>query len=77
MWEGVGMRTGGREGWMVKKGGEREGRSEGRSEGRRVGGRREVRRQEGRTVGTRAKPGNGFLERLPPDGVTSFKSRGE
>ena len=48
MWEGVGMRTEGREGWMVKKGGERKGGIEGRSEGRRVGGTKrgkEVRRE--------------------------------
>ena len=56
------MRKGGREGWMVKKGGEREGASEGW--GRRDGGS-EGRRdgetgggKEGRRMGTRAKPGN-------------------
>ena len=56
------MRKGGRDGWRVKKGGERErargggggrvGGTEGRREGRREGGK------EGRRVGTRAKPGN-------------------
>ena len=56
------MRKGGREGWMVKKGGEREGASEGW--GRRDGGsegRRDGERgggKEGRRMGTRAKPGN-------------------
>ena len=40
----------GREGWRVKKGGEREGAGEGW--GRRDGGK------EGRRMGTRAKPGN-------------------
>ena len=42
------MRKGGREGWRVKKGGEREGARVGGTEGRR----------EGRRMGTRAKPGN-------------------
>ena len=52
------MRKGGREGGMVKKGGEREGASEGwgRREGGRVGGTE--RGKEGRRMGTRAKPGN-------------------
>ena len=48
------MRKGGREGWMVKKGGEREGASEGW--GRREGGSEG--RREGRRMGTRAKPSN-------------------
>ena len=59
------MRKGGREGWRVKKGGEREGASEGwGAEGGRVGGTeggKEGRREggkEGRRMGTRAKPGN-------------------
>ena len=57
------MRKGGREGWMVKKGGEggsergmggggRVGGTERGKEGRREGGK------EGRRMGTRAKPGN-------------------
>ena len=51
------MRKGGREGWRVKMGGEREGASEGwGAEGRRVGGTE--RGKEGRRMGTRAKPGN-------------------
>ena len=45
------MRKGGREGWMVKKGGEREGASEGWGGGTERG-------KEGRRMGTRAKPGN-------------------
>ena len=63
------MRKGGREGWRVKKGGEREGASErgmgdGGREVRRDGGTergKEGRREggnEGRRMGTRAKPGN-------------------
>ena len=63
------MRKGGREGWRVERGGERErardgGRREGGSEGRRDGereGGKEGRREggkEGRRMGTRAKPGN-------------------
>ena len=52
------MRKGGREGWMVKKGGEREGASEGwGAEGRRDGGR-EGMGKEGSRMGTRVKPGN-------------------
>ena len=51
------MRKGGREGWRVKKGGEREGASEGW--GRREGGTE--RGKEGRRMGTRAKPGNLLL----------------
>ena len=39
MLEGVGTRKGGREGWRVKKGGEREGSSEGWSGGRGDGGK--------------------------------------
>ena len=56
------MRKGGLEGWMAKKGGEREGASEGW--GRREGGseeRRDGEREggkEGRWMGIRAKPGN-------------------
>ena len=48
------MRKGGRDGWRVKKGGEREG-------ARDVGGGRDggtERGKEGRRMGTRAKPGN-------------------
>ena len=41
------IRKGGREGWRVKKGGERAGGSEGGTEGRRVGGT-EGRRDGGR-----------------------------
>ena len=48
------MGKGGREGWRVKKGGEREGASEGwGAEGGRVGGTE--RGKEGRRMGTRAK----------------------
>ena len=52
------MRKGRREGWRVKKGGEREGASERGmgAEGGRVGGTE--RGKEGRRMGTRAKPGN-------------------
>ena len=53
------MRKGGREGWRVKKGGEREGASEGWGGGRE--GRRDGEREggkKGRRMGTRAKPGN-------------------
>ena len=52
----------GREGgWMVKKGGERDGASEGwGAEGRRDGGR-EGMGKEGSRMGTRVKPGNQLL----------------
>ena len=49
------MRKGGREGWMVKKGGEG-GSERGMGGGGRVGGTE--RGKEGRRMGTRAKPGN-------------------
>ena len=55
------MRKGGREGWRVKKGGERGERAsegwgaEGGRDGEREGGK------EGRRMGTRAKPGNQLL----------------
>ena len=58
------MRKGGREGWRVKKGGEREGASEEGREGRRDGGTE--RGKEGRRMGTRAKPGNQLVSYLYP-----------